>query len=148
MSQEENFETVGPDAEFDETEASDDWSEDEVADWGEEAEDEGGAETVQPEPPAAEQTVDDVELEEGVPVPPVSRRKYPFHKMKPGHSFEVETTRAMRDEVGPKEALHRLRSSLSSSAASFSRRHPNIKMVVRKTGPDSLRCWCQENDDL
>lgn len=91
-------------------------------------------------------SVEDVPIEKGVPVPPTHRRKYPFHKMTPGHSFEVSTLRADVEKLGEKEALAKLRSSLSSSAASFSHRHDGVKMVVRKTGPRTLRCWCVADD--
>jgi len=81
------------------------------------------------------------EVESDVPVPRVTRRKYPFESMGFGDSFEVETDPAVRKEVGPQTALNRLRSSLSSSATSWCKTHPDSRMVIRKVGKHTLRCW-------
>lgn len=91
-------------------------------------------------------------VESDVPIPSVSRRKYPFDNMEPGDSFEVTTKPVQREKYGSDGALKRLRSSLSSSATSYCKRASagkngrNLKMVIRKTGDHSLRCWCVEAD--
>lgn len=105
----------------------------------------------QPAPAQATSNVGDVESD--VPIPTVSRRKYPFDEMAPNDSFEVFTTPAKRQEYGAEGALKRLRSSLSSSATAYCKRvqgskhRPDVKMVIRKTGDHSLRCWCVLDED-
>lgn len=89
---------------------------------------------------------ENLSVESGVPIPPVTRRKYPFHKMKPGDSFEVKADPRLVTEHGETTALQRLRSSLSSSATSYAKRNPKFKLVVRKTGPRTLRCWAVESE--
>lgn len=130
----QDFETVGDSA---------DWGDDENVS-AEEVETVAEAEAA-PEPEPDDET--GVEIEKNVPVPSNQRRKYPFHKMKPGDSFEVKTDHKDVAELGKSGAMAKLRSSLSSSAASFSRRHPKVKMIVRKTGPRTLRCWCVDNEE-
>lgn len=104
-------------------------------------------------PSPAKDTSNVGEIESGVPIPSVSRRKYRFDEMEPGDSFEVFTTTAQREKYGSEGALKRLRSSLSSSATAYCKRvqgsknRPDVKMVIRKTGDHSLRCWCVLDED-
>ena len=85
-------------------------------------------------------------IERTTPPPPSSKRKYPFDKMRIGDSFEVRVRKAMIEEKGLPEALRLTRSALSSSASAFNRRNDDRRMVVRKTGDTTLRCWCVDPD--
>ena len=85
-----------------------------------------------------------VTIDDDVPIPAVARRKYPFASMEPGQSFQVRlTSEALEKADGDIIlAMQRLRSSLSSSATSFQKSHPQYKFIIRKTTPRTLRCWC------
>lgn len=109
-----------------------------------EAFDDGTGEVAGPSPTGDQ---DGPTIESNVPIPNIMRRKYPFDKMKPGDSFEVRADKALVTELGETKALQRLRSSLSSSAASYAKRNPRFKLVVRKTGPATLRCWAVQKAD-
>lgn len=93
-------------------------------------------------PPSTADTSNIGEVESNVPVPKVSRRKYPFDKMNPDvDSFEVVTKVEQREKYGPEGALKRLRSSLSSSANAYAKRVGGVRPSIHRTGDHSLRCW-------
>lgn len=134
---EPEFETVGDEVE----EWEEDWEEVE----GDEEEFEDDEVEAAAEPTTASPSDDgEFQIESDKPMPKSHGRKYPFHKMQPGDSFEVKVNPAVIEERGLTEAVRLQRSALSSSASSFNKRNKDRRMVVRKTGPTSLRCWCVE----
>ena len=82
------------------------------------------------------------EIERDKPMPKPTTRKYPFNKMRIGDSFEVRIKPEVIEERGLSDAVRLQRSALSSSASNFNKRHSDRRMVIRKTGPTTLRCWC------
>jgi len=86
-------------------------------------------------------------IEDSKPLPPKRKPKYPFAAMEVGQSFQIPITDADVEEHGDEStALARVRSAVSSSAAAFNRQGLGRKIVVRKTGERSLRCWCVPAD--
>ena len=118
---------------------TEDWTSDE--DWSEEVS--ATDEDVDMEEVDATLAVDEeFVIESDKPLPKPSSRKYPFEKMRLGDSFEVKVDPAVIEERGLTDAVRLQRSALSSSASNFNKRHDDRRMVVRKTGPTTLRCWC------
>ena len=100
------------------------------------------------EPTGEDENTDGYEfgIERSEPPPPPVKRKYPFHKMRIGDSFEVRVKPDVVAERGLADAMRMTRSALSSSASAFNRAAEDRKMVVRKTGKTTLRCWCVDPD--
>lgn len=105
--------------------------------------------TQPPEPTAPTPSSDpnDYVIEEDVPVPAVLRRRYPFDQMAVGHSFAVSADPEDVQELGSTHALRRVRSSLSSSAASYMKRNPHVNLIVRKVDETTVRCWRVANSE-
>lgn len=77
-------------------------------------------------------------IERGIPVSGTFRslganQQYPFSSMEVGESFEMK--------VNAKD-LKRKVSNVSSACAAYAKsRNKAAKFTVRRTGPDTLRCW-------
>lgn len=131
MSDEEDF-----DYEYEE--------EDEALEEDEEIEDEEDFEEEDEDEAPTSADGGEFKIESDKPIPRATTRKYPFHKMSIGDSFEVRINEDVIAERGLATAVRLQRSALSSSASSFNKRNDDRRMVVRKTGPKTLRCWCVE----
>lgn len=104
--------------------------------------DEAALEAAVPARPARKSADADTEVtrpESNVPLPE-TRYKYPFEELEVGDSFAVKLQEDIPDEIARKKKLNSMRSSLSSSATMYGRRH-GIELTVRKTGDTTFRCW-------